>query len=220
VALGVSAEVLAWVYTTLAAYTRKHGLNQSEAEHIIDYLVSAHAPRRLRRMSYPQAALAAAAWSAAQQRKGACLEDSPEDITTIHDFGDGTRIVKLMTPAAYKREGFLMSHCVGSYSPTTSTIYSYRDAENLPHVTFEVRTEGRAIQQVKGKGNGPIHPRYIHPVLAFLQTLGFKVRPSEMRNLGYLHITAAARAVLDQFMDVQGRIPQYTTLYGELYLPM
>ena len=44
------------------------------------------------------------------------------------------------------------------------------------------------IVQIKGKGNGAIHPKYIHPILAFLKRIGFDIRPGDMKNLGYWHI--------------------------------
>ncbi len=84
----------------------------------------------------------------------------------------------------------LTGNCAGGYSPdsTERLIYSYRDANNLPHATFEVQKNNNEIVQIKGKGNGPIHPRYIHPILEFLKVIGMEIRPNDMVNLGYHHI--------------------------------
>jgi hypothetical protein len=121
---------------------------------------------------------------------------SSGDIETVHDFLDGTRIVKLLSKKAYQREGYYMSHCVGGYEPDKSTIYSYRDKNNEPHATFEVAKSGNEILQVKGKGNGSIHPRYINPILTFLKIIGLEVRPSEMKNLGYLSVVPELEKIL------------------------
>lgn len=220
-AIGASDEVLHWSRTVLAAHLKKLRNDVTpvaEFEHIIDYLASDAAPKRLRKMSYKQAKESAEKWSKSQQKKGAGLVDSDDDIETIHDFLDGTRIVKLKSKKAYQREGFFMAHCVGGYNPESSTVYSYRDKKNIPHATFEVSKSGDEIVQIKGKGNGPIHPRYIHPILTFLKTIGMNIRPSDMINLGYQHIDAASEQLLRMFVDKKGRGPDLVSLFGEKYL--
>lgn len=190
-AIGMNAneEVLGWINSVYKNYAAKHPTSH-EIEHIIDYLVSPLAPSRLRKMSYTDAKRKAGEWSKANQKKGKGLTDSKDDIEIIHDFLDGTKIVQLKTKTAFQREGFLMSHCVGGHSPDDKNclIYSYRDKNNMPHATFEVRKDNESINQIKGKGNGPIHPKYIHPILAFLKSIGMEIRPNDMQNLGYHHI--------------------------------
>lgn len=134
------------------------------------------------------------------------------------DLGDGTKIVKLLTKKAYEREGFLMRHCLGGYAVGNTTIYSLRDGSNSPHVTFEITKGEESVQQVKGKGNGLIHPRYIDATLKFLKHIGVTVRPSEMANLGYLHVSAEARVVMDRFIDLAGNGPVYSHIGGETYI--
>lgn len=217
--LGASEEVLEWCRTVLAAQLKKDDPpSVEEREHVIDYLISGDAPQRLRRMSYAQAKASAAKWSEGNQKKGRSLVDDETDIETFMDLGDGTRIVKLLTKKAYQREGFLMRHCLGGYAPGNTTIYSLRDKNNEPHVTFEITKGDRSVQQVKGKGNGCIHPRYIDPTLAFLKKVGINVRPSEMQNLGYYHVSAPARAVMDRFVDAAGNGPAYSQIGGETYI--
>jgi len=104
------------------------------------------------------------------------------DIELIKDFGDGFKIIKLVGENAYKREGFLMRHCVGSYYGRRVEIYSLRDKENMPHCTME------RDQQIKGRGNGSINPKYIKYIVAFLEEMGMSVGDSEMKNLGYVNI--------------------------------
>ena len=215
---GMSArdEVIAWVNQTVGASIKKNKpLSQEKLEHIIDYLVSPSAPNRLLKMSIKQAEESANKWSKANQKKGHSLVDDSSDVENIHSYSDGSRIVKLLSDRAYKREGFLMSHCLGGYSVKAEiSIYSYRDAKNNPHATFEVRKNGGEITQIKGKGNGPIHPKYITPILDFLISIDKKPRPSEMKNLGYYHIDKDHHEFV---RSIVGSEKYLVTLYGELY---
>ncbi len=215
--MGGSAEVQGWVETVLAKQCARRRVEQTEAEHILDYLISPAAPGRLRKMSYADAKVAADKWSAANQKKGRNIQESVADVEIIHDFMDGTRIVRLLTKGALQREGFLMSHCVGGYNPDSPEIhiYSYRDKNNMPHATFEVRREKKEITQIKGKGNGAIHPRYINPILTFLQSLGILVRPGDMKNLGYYHIPKTMLALV---LQVEGAEKEIRPILGESYV--
>jgi len=216
--IGTSQEVINWINTVVKAKTKRHALNQGEVEHILDYLASDAAPTRLRKMSYSAARDAAEKWSKTQQKKGKNLIDGPEDLQTIHDFGDGSKIVKLLTKSALQREGYLMSHCVGSYDLSRTSIYSYRDAKNMPHATFEVTTSNGEVQQIKGKGNGPISPKYVNAILAFLTAINQKPRPSEMSNLGYYHVPDEAMDLVRQFVDSKGMPAPFVVLHGDSYL--
>jgi hypothetical protein len=180
--------------------------------------MSADAPKRLRKMSYAQAKTSSEKWTESNQKKGRNLVDTDQDTELFMDLGDGTRIVKLLTKKAYEREGFLMRHCLGGYQPGNTVIYSLRDDENNPHVTFEITKGDKSVQQVKGKGNGLIHPRYIHPTLKFLESMGIDVRTSEMKNLGYHHVNAQAKKVLGQFVDSAGNGPAYSHIGKDDYI--
>ena len=214
--LNANQEVLHWLRTTGRKAIIKKLTTESDLEHIVDFLVSGSAPAKLQRMSIQDAKRKAKEWSEVNQKKGRNLKDSPEDIEIVHDFLDGTKIVRLMTKKALVREGFLMSHCVGGYSPDTKEqfIYSYRDEKNLPHATFEVRKNGGEIVQIKGKGNGPIHPKYIHPILAFLKAFGMEIRPNDMKNLGYYHIH---KDHIEFLRGIKDAWAQVTMISGEAY---
>lgn len=216
--LNGSAEVKEWVQTVLAARAKKHRVNQEEAEHIIDYLMSDAAPVRLRRMSYDAALNNSMKWSKARQKKGKHIKETEEDTEVIHDFLDGTKIVRLLSKKAYEREGFLMAHCVGGYDPKNSTIYSYRDIKNMPHATFEVAHHQGEIVQIKGKGNGAIHPKYVHPILTFLETIGLNIRSRDMSNLGYYTIPSDALPLVTQFVDMAGKSAPFVVIKGVKYL--
>lgn len=87
---------------------------------------------------------------------------------------------------ALKYEGDTMGHCVGGYCDDVaggrSRIFSLRDDKGLPHVTIEMAPdrsntvksmqEGTPssfrIEQIKGKGNRGVAPKYQQHVLDFL----------------------------------------------------
>jgi len=209
--LGNNKEVLNWVQTTGRKALKTQKTTESELEHIIDFLVSDKAPSRLRKMSFKDAKRKAQEWSEANQKRGRDLVDGPSDLEILHDFGDGRKIVKLLTKKSFEREGFLMSHCLGGYSVASDVaIYSYRDKDNMPHATFEVSRDGEEIIQIKGKGNGAIHPKYIDPILEFLKAIGKEIRVSEMKYLGYYHIHEShveflkSRGLEKQMVEING----------------
>lgn len=213
--MNANDEVIGWLNTVYKNYAERNPTSH-EIEHIIDFLVSPIAPSRLRKMSYVDAKRKSEEWSKSNQKKGKNLEDSSDDVEIIHDFLNGTKIVRLKTKKAFQREGFLMSHCVGGYSPDDKNclIYSYRDKNNQPHATFEVRKDNESINQIKGKGNGPIHPKYIHPILAFLKSIGLDIRPNDMQNLGYYHLPKEHIEYLKQSPKAAAQI---TMINGEAY---
>lgn len=214
--INANSEVLSWIKTAGRKAILKKLTNESDLEHVVDFLVSESAPSRLQKMSFQDAKRKSKEWSEKNQKKGRSLVDENKDIEVIHDFLDGTKIVRLQTKKSFEREGFLMSHCVGGYSPNTNDmfIYSYRDEKNMPHATFEVRKNGGEIVQIKGKGNGPIHPKYIHPISAFLKSVGMEIRPNDMKNLGYYHIH---KDHIEFLKGINGAWEQVTMIGGEAY---
>jgi hypothetical protein len=65
-------------------------------------------------------------------------------------------------------------------------------------------------QQVKGKGNGDIHPKYVDYVVKFLEHTGMTVGDGEMRHLGYVN----AEALIDELSDTSKAL-----LYSGKYFP-
>ncbi len=206
--INANDEVLTWIKTTGKKSLIKKIITVSSLEHIIDYLNSNAAPRRLQRMSIKDAERKAKEWSDRNKKKGKDLIDSDTDIDIVHDFENGSMIVKLKTKKSYQREGFMMSHCLGGYDDRDSDciIYSYRDADNNPHATFEVRRDASEIVQIKGKGNGSIHPKYVEPILIFLEILEMNIRPSDMVNLGYYHLNKIHVDYLKEIPDAWKQI--------------
>ena len=154
--------------------------NISETEHIIDFLIYKNFSN-LSWASYELLEKKSKKWIKQLSQNVASIdEEYGIDIEIILDFEDGFRFVKLLSEKSYSREGALMRHCVSSYYERNIEIYSLRDFKNNPHCTIEKDT------QIKGKGNGDIHPKYIDYVVKFLEWSGMKVRDSEMNNLGYI----------------------------------
>lgn len=213
--LNANNEIVLWLKTTGKKALKTKQADSSELEHILDFFVSSAAPSRLQKMSIADAKRKTDEWSKANQKKGRDLIDTDEDIETIHDFLDGTKIVLLKTKKAFQREGFLMNHCLGGYNLIDKTfIYSYRDSKNIPHATFEVHKDNDTINQIKGKGNGPIHPKYIHPILTFLKAVGQEIRPTDMVNLGYYHLP---KDHLEFIKNIPDAWKQVANINGEIY---
>ena len=194
-----TSNVTEWINNNLKNYLSKNGENQIEIEHIIDYLCSDKAPKRLQRMSYKEALANTDKWNKSLIKKGMNIVEDKKDTEIIKDFGDGFKIVKLIGKNAYEREGFLMRHCVSSYFGKETEVYSLRDSKNIPHCTMEKN------MQIKGKGNGSINPKYIKYIVDFLEEVGMKVNDIEMGNLGYVNI----KEVANDF--------EFTNLFKEKY---
>lgn len=164
--VGCAHDVQTWIKNHLAAHLKTNAEDQTEIEHILDYMASDKRPKRISKMSYEQAKSNTDKWNKTLIKKGSAINEAPEDVETIKDFGDGFKIVRLIGENAYKREGFLMRHCVADYYGRDVEIYSLRDTNNNPHCTME------KDRQIKGKGNGPIHPKYIGYIVAWLEETG------------------------------------------------
>ena len=192
------SEVKNWISTTLNSYINKKNNpeNQGEIEHVIDFMNSDKAPKRLSKMSYPVAVQESKKWVKALAKKGKDIDDTA-DIKVVKKFRNGFKLVKLVGKPAFEREGFLMSHCVASYFGKTETnVYSLRDEKNMPHATIEVTGDNDNVNQIKGKGNGSIHPNYIKMVIEVIKKFGVEVRSSEMQNLGYATFTNVEEKIL------------------------
>lgn len=182
-------EIINWINTTLNARLQKQPAfeNQGEIEHILDFMQSDKAPKRLQKMSYDQAKISAEKWVKSLVKKGKHIDDTSQ-IEIIKKYKSGLRLVRLVGKDAYEREGKLMAHCAASYYGRDVEIYSIRDEKNEPHCTIELQRSNGLIQQIKGKGNGSIHPRYIKTVLAVLKHFNMKVNENDMTNLDYIKL--------------------------------
>lgn len=187
-------EVKFWINHNLSNYLKKNPENYQEVEHIVDFLNSDEAPKRLRKMSYQEAKQGAERWVSKLIKQSEKVSETEEDVKVILNFENGFKLVQLLGENAFKREGNLMRHCVGSYYGGETKVYSLRDYKNMPHCTMEVDQD---IQQIKGKGNGSIHPKYIDMVLQSLEYFGLDVNEHDMPNLGYIPLSDDTWKVLD-----------------------
>ena len=105
-----------------------------------------------------------------------------KDYKTVKDFLNGFKFVELVSKQCYEREWKIMSHCVWSYYWGNTKIYSLRDKKNMPHCTIE------KDNQIKGKWNWYINPKYVKYVVEFLEQLWMTVWENEMKNLWYFKL--------------------------------
>ena len=171
--------VIDWVDTTLYKFLTKKALSIDTQEHIVDYLNSTDSPAKLEGMSVKQAIGKAQIWIDNLNEKAKGISENKNDTKIILELNNGYKIVQLIKEPAYKREGMLMRNCVASYFGKNVEIYSLRDRHNMSHCTIE------KDQQIKGKGNGDISPKYIDFIITFLEFIGMNVRDNEMKHLGY-----------------------------------
>jgi len=209
-----------WINSVLNNYLDKNEENQGEIEHILDYLESDKAPSRLLKMSYLQAKNNAEKWIKSLNKKAINIVENESDIEIIKSYKNGYKIVKLIGKNSYEKEGLLMKHCVATYfDKKDQVIYSLRDENNLPHCTFSVVKNNNTIQQVKGKGNGSINPKYIQFVLDFFKEINYNIRSSELENLGYYQINDDEKEFLEKntinasFLENNGK--NYVFLLGK-----
>lgn len=195
-------EIIDFINTQIAARIKKgKNVPLGEAEHILDYLKSPQAPKKLRKASYKDMKRKSEEWLESLKKKGQGVIETEKDVKIIKTYENGYRFVRLKSKNAFEREGNLMGHCVASYHNKKGvSIYSLRDSTNVPHCTIEVVEEGGQIQQIKGKGNGPIHPRYIEFVLDICKQVGKEIRESEFRYLGYTKLPEEFWTIIDRTM--------------------
>lgn len=197
-AMSASQDIIDWLSTTAKKAQINLQASDNDVEHILDWLVMTN-KEKCRKLSFQDAKRLADEWSKRQQ-KIKTEEEDESDTEIFIDFKDGFSFKKLLTKKAFKNEGSLMSHCLGGYNLNDKdvNIFSLRDHKNKPHCTIEVRKKNKEILQIKGKGNGSIHPNYINYVLDFFKKLDFKIRKEEMKNLGYYFI-------YDEHLDIVQR---------------
>lgn len=130
-------------------------------------------------------------------------DSKPIDLD-IDDFEEAPEIgpqwVKLNTRKCVEYEGVMMGNCVGSYSADVKSgnvwIFSFRDANNEPHITIEIDPSGPEVNQVKGKENEPPISKYHERVVEFLRKMkrtsqGLSFSPEARSDLGKMGMFAS-----------------------------
>ena len=87
---------------------------RDKIDHVIDYLKSDDAPKRLDALTVPEAMKQADAWTKMLTKKKVNPLDAAEGEKIIKKYPDGFTWRELTNEAALSREGTEMGHCVGS----------------------------------------------------------------------------------------------------------
>jgi len=186
--LNANQDIISWLASTGSKAFKNEKCSRDDIEHIIDWLVVTEKIRCLK-LSITDALRLSKEWMEKNRNKPITNEIENVDTKEFIDFNDGFLFKQLLTKKSFQNEGSMMSHCLGGYNPGQDiSIYSLRDSKNQSHCTIEVRKKSNEIVQVKGKGNGSIHPKYVHYVISFFEKIGMKIRKEEMKNLGYYWI--------------------------------
>ena len=177
-------QIQKWLDSNYKNFLKKNPpLDQSVLDHVIDWMNSTDAESylaRLDRVAVPAAVGLAEKWTIKLNKDAEKLLKQQQDpdlknVKTVFKFSDEYSFVKLVHPHSFRREGLLMGHCVGSYAneayDTNMEIYSLRDSKNEPHCTIEFSPKIRHIDQVKGKANKAVVPKYHEYVIEFLNQL-------------------------------------------------
>ncbi|MBE6456210.1 MAG: hypothetical protein E7014_07195 [Alphaproteobacteria bacterium] len=107
------------------------------------------------------------------------LNESLKGVEVVFEIDDNLTLYRLKTPEALDFESEQMGHCIGkgSYDIYVQNgmieIYSIRDKNGNPHVTFEVRN-GK-MHQCKGKQNKMPKFKYIPAVQKVIQQQEWKI---------------------------------------------
>ena len=174
---------ISFIENQLTKHLENNEENQTEIEHILDFLYS-NQDKDYSSIGYKTIKEKADKWTKKMNESYVDIDEMYwEDIEILKEYSNGFKIVKLLSESAYKREGNMMWHCVASYFGRDTEVFSLRDSKNNPHCTIEKN------QQIKGKGNSWIVEKYIEYVVDFLEFSGMNVRDSEMKNLGYTNIS-------------------------------
>lgn len=154
---------------------------EKDIAHVVDFLNSVYPYKKQFNFSYPEALGKANAWTEKLNQKKETQLNLGK-VKVVKRLGDKFTLVKLLDQTSKDYEGFHMGHCVASYKEHEG-IYSVRDPENLPVCTIEIT--GKRVEQIKGKANGKVAPKYINYCLKALRYFNKNVSSAELENLGY-----------------------------------
>lgn len=191
-----------WLNSNYKNYQKKNPpLEQSVLDHVIDWMQSDDAKGyldRLDRVAVPAAIGLSNKWTEkinkANEKKIKQQQDPDhKGIISVFKFDDGYSVVKVVSDYSLQREGYLMGHCVGSYTEESNIqegleIYSLRDSKNQPHCTIEFELKAKHISQIKGKANQLVIPKYHKYVVDFLNQFNFDSAYShDLKNISAIY---------------------------------
>ena len=173
----------------------KENINQGGVEHILDFIKNSEIPIDIDNTSYRSLEKKTKKWVENNISSVIDVDLGIDDMIPVYSSGN-LMVYKLLTKKALQVEGKLMNQCVGGYDPNRTDIYSIKDDNLMSHATIEVCKDN--VNQVKGRGNGSVNPKYINIILEFLELIGKKVRESEMKYLGYISISKEEKKLLQE----------------------
>lgn len=99
-------------------------------------------------------------------------------------------LVLLETLYSQKCEGAIMNHCLIDKKKVEGHLYSLRNHENRPVVTFKLNPENISDNQIKARSNGKIPLIYVDYVLQILADINIPIVASMITdmNLDRIHI--------------------------------
>ena len=138
----------------------------SKIDHMIDYMKADNLPEQLRipndisGISVEDMIKRSEAWSRWMQKKAMKIrsQEYPEDddcIDVVKEWKD-CKLVKIVNGSGLIREGELMGHCIGNTEyqqyvcDKKINVYSLRDNDNIPHVTYHASAQTKMIEDIQG----------------------------------------------------------------------
>src|ERR1700678_4522373 len=91
--LNSSDEIIQWLNIISKKQLADVNIITSDLEHVIDWMNSSDAPKRLLKMSVKDAVRLSGEWMDRNKSKGQHLQDSIDDIQNFMTFDDGSKMV-------------------------------------------------------------------------------------------------------------------------------
>jgi hypothetical protein len=160
------------VYQLVPSIEAQEELKQLELDLNVamDYLASDASPKNLVRLSIPDAIDKAKKWAEYTRKE---VEDQApvEGTIVIMKFPDGFVWRQIRTAEALRQEGQVMElACAHTYASRIENrsyqLYSLRDPQNRPRGV--ILTHGAGVEEIKGRGNGPVRRTYYQYFYDFL----------------------------------------------------
>lgn len=161
---------------------------RDKIQHALDYLKAPEAPKKLDRVTVPEAIKQSEAWTKKLTKKKVDRAVAEEGEQIVKDYDDGYSWRRLISQPALTREGSLMGHCVERYFDKVRAhqieIWSLRDPKNEPHVTLELHQADNHVAQIKGKQNKEVNEGYRKYVKDAMNEFmpGWKISEHEIKN--------------------------------------
>ena len=177
---------------------QNHFKDSNEKNHLIEFLVNKYGHKNSINFSYPQCVLKAEAWVNELNKENLNQVDLGR-IETVFEKGP-YKIIQILDQVARNYEGAKMSNCVAKYKDEDD-LYSLRDKENIPHCTIEIKNG--EIEQLSGRGNGPVYPKYVDFLLSFIEYKNVKIDNRSIYNIGYVGFQAVTQTLKNLTTNVK-----------------